>query len=108
MIARIWHGTTSLENFQPYTEFLRRVAIPDYKKTRGFKGLTFLRRVEDTEAHFTLVTYWTDIEAIKEFAGPEFRRAKYYPEDEDYLLEFEEYVEHHEVFSLDLTTMHGD
>jgi hypothetical protein len=32
-------------------------------------------------------------------AGDDFEKAKYYPEDDDFLLEFEEKVEHFEVFS---------
>jgi len=37
MIARIWHGRTKVEDYEEYTEFMKRVAIPDYKKTEGFK-----------------------------------------------------------------------
>lgn len=40
MIARIWHGKTSIEKFDAYTDFLKQVAIPDYQKTGGFWGLT--------------------------------------------------------------------
>ncbi len=35
MIARIWHGKTSIEKYEDYTSFLKQVAIPDYKKTDG-------------------------------------------------------------------------
>jgi heme-degrading monooxygenase HmoA len=99
MIARIWHGKTSIANFEEYTEFLKKVAIPDYEKTIGFKSLSFLRNVKNDEGHFTLITYWESLDVIKNFAGDDFEKAKYYPEDEEYLLEFEEKVEHFEVFS---------
>jgi heme-degrading monooxygenase HmoA len=98
MIARIWHGKTTVENFDRYTEFLKQVAIPDYQKTQGFKGLTFLRQIQNGEGHFHLITFWENLEVIKNFAGQEFEKAKYYPEDNDFLLEFEERVQHHEVF----------
>ena len=39
------------------------------------------------------------MEVIKNFAGTDFEKAKYYPEDNDFLLEFEEKVQHHEVFA---------
>ncbi|WP_456411292.1 hypothetical protein [Oceanithermus sp.] len=39
--------------------------------------------------HFVTLTYWTDEEAIRAFAGVEVLKAKYYPEDRDFLLEFE-------------------
>jgi len=99
MIARIWHGKTHESNFDAYTELLKRLAIPDYQKTIGFKGLSFLRNVEKAEAHFTLITYWENIEVIKNFAGEDFEKAKYYKEDSDYLLAFEEKVKHFEVFA---------
>jgi hypothetical protein len=100
MIARIWHGKTSVANYEAYTEFLIEVAIPDYKKTEGFKGLTFLKSITNGEGHFTLITLWVNIEVIKNFAGDDFEKAKYYPEDDNFLLEFEEKVQHHEVFAL--------
>ena len=99
MIARIWHGKTHKGSFESYSEFLRRVAIPDYKKTDGFEGLCFLRRIVSKEAHFTLITYWKDLEVIRNFAGEDVEKAKYYPEDDDFLLEFEEKVQHYEVFA---------
>ena len=99
MIARIWHGKTSITNFEAYTEFLKQVAIPDYQKTAGFIKLSFLRNIKGDEGHFTLITYWENIEVIKNFAGTDFKKAKYYPEDADFLLEFEEHVEHFEVFA---------
>lgn len=99
MIARIWHGKTNLANFEAYTDFLNRVAIPDYQKTPGFKGLSFLRNIKDDEGHFKLITYWENLDVIKNFAGEDFEKAKYYPEDDGFLLEFEEKVNHFEVFA---------
>jgi heme-degrading monooxygenase HmoA len=99
MIARIWKGRTRVEQYEEYTDFTRRNAIPDYSNTDGFIGLSFLRTKTDTEAHFTLITYWKDIDAIKRFAGNDYDRAKYYPDDQLFLLEFPEKVEHHEVFA---------
>jgi hypothetical protein len=37
------------------------------------------------------------VDAIKRFAGSEIERAKYYPEDEKFLLELEPTVTHYEV-----------
>ena len=98
MIARIWHGKTKAEDYEPYTVFMRERAIPDYQQTNGFIKLSFLRRIDGEEAHFTLLTYWESLEVIKNFAGSDFEKAKYYPEDQRYLLEFEEKVIHYEVF----------
>jgi len=99
MIARIWHGKTNASDFEAYTELLQKLAIPDYKKTTGFKGLTFLRNITNDEAHFNLITYWENIEVIKNFAGPDIEKAKYYPEDSQFLMELEENAQHYEVFA---------
>lgn len=45
-----------------------------------------------------------NLEVIKNFAGEDFEKAKYYPEDKKYLLEFEEKVIHYEVFAEDCLT----
>ncbi len=99
MIARIWHGKTKIEDFEEYTEFMKSKAIPDYRKTDGFVKLTFLRRRDGNIGHFTLITFWENLEVIKNFAGEDFEKAKYYSEDKNFLLEFEEKVTHYEVFA---------
>ncbi len=99
MIARVWHGTTAEKDYEEYTAFMRSRAIPDYKKTEGFVKLMFLRNLKDSIAHFTLITYWENMEVIKNFAGSDFEKAKYYPEDSRFLLEFEEEVTHFLVFA---------
>ncbi|RED48214.1 antibiotic biosynthesis monooxygenase family protein [Seonamhaeicola aphaedonensis] len=99
MIARIWHGRTKAKDFEQYTELMKSIAIPDYERTKGFVNLTFLRRIDNGIAHFTLITYWENLDVIKNFAGDDFEVAKYYPEDKKFLLEFEEKVTHYEVFA---------
>jgi hypothetical protein len=39
------------------------------------------------------------MEVIRNFAGRDVDKAKYYPEDNDFLLEFEDKVRHYEVFA---------
>lgn len=99
MIVRIWHGKTKIEDFEEYTELMKSKAIPDYQKTDGFVKLAFLRRVDGDIGHFKLITFWKNLEVIKNFAGEDFEKAKYYPEDKKFLLEFEEKVTHNEVFA---------
>ncbi len=99
MIARIWHGRTKVEDYEAYTEFTKSRAIPDYRNTNGFLKLVFLRNMSENAGHFTLITFWENLEVIKNFAGEDVEKAKYYPEDENFLLEFEEKVVHYEVFA---------
>lgn len=99
MIARIWRGQTKKDDLEAYTAFLKRVAMPDYEKTEGFIKLLFLRNLEGDRANFTLITFWESLEKIKNFAGQDYQKAKYYPEDSQYLLHFPEQVSHFEVFA---------
>ena len=43
--------------------------------------------------------YWENLEVVKNFAGADTKKAKYYPEDRDHVLEFPEKVAHFEVFA---------
>jgi heme-degrading monooxygenase HmoA len=93
MIARLWHGRTPLEKADAYTAFLNERAIPDYRGTPGNIAVHILRRDENV-AHFYTFTLWESLEAIRSFAGLPIEKAKYYPEDRDFLLEFEPQVTH--------------
>lgn len=97
MIARTWHGAVPAEKANAYHDYLLQTGIPDYKKTAGNRGVYVLRRREGDTIHFLLLTLWESMEAIKAFAGDDVERARYYPEDEDYLLELEPTVTHYEV-----------
>ena len=99
MIARIWHGITSAAKADQYLKFLEARAIPDYKSVPGNLAVFILRRVEGQVAHFITLTHWDSFDSIRSFAGAEVSRAKYYPEDSEFLLEFEPTVQHFEVFS---------
>ncbi len=104
MIVRIWRGRTRARDYEAYTAFLKARAIPDYQSTPGFLRLIFLRRRVGDEAHFVLITFWRDWDAIRAFAGEDYEKAKYYPEDRQFLLDFPERVEHYEVFAETSTT----
>lgn len=97
MIVRVWHGRTSLQKAAEYAAFLVRRAIPDYRAVEGNLGAFVLQRPEEHVAHFLTVSLWSSVEAIKRFAGEDYELAKYYDEDENYLLEFETKVRHYDV-----------
>ena len=77
---------------------MRERAAPDYGSVEGLERLYFLRRDEGDVAHFLLVTLWDSMESVRQFAGDEPEKAKYYPEDDDFLLEKEETSALYKVF----------
>ena len=97
MIVRMWHGRVPTEKAPAYREFTRQRAIPDYQSVPGNLSVYILERPEGEVTHFITLTFWTDLEAIKGFAGENVEQAKYYPEDRNFLLEFEQEVVHYEV-----------
>jgi heme-degrading monooxygenase HmoA len=97
MIARMWHGMTRADDAAEYLAFLERRAVPDYRSVPGNLGVQILHRIDGERAHFVTLTWWASREAIAAFAGADVELAKYYPEDERFLLEKERTVTHWEV-----------
>jgi hypothetical protein len=99
VITRIWHGKTKIEHADEYLEYLKISGIKDYKSIPGNLGAEILRSIEKDVCHFWTISKWNSIESITLFAGEEYEKAKYYPNDIIYLIEFEEKVVHCETFS---------
>jgi heme-degrading monooxygenase HmoA len=99
MIARIWRGFTREVDKDTYFEYLKKTGLPDYASIPGNRGVWVLRRVREGKAEFTLISLWESYEAIKRFAGADYEKAVYYPEDKRFLLEMEPHVAHYEVLA---------
>ncbi len=97
MIARTWHGRVPAAKADAYHAYLRRTGVGDYLATPGNRGVLVLRRTEGEVTHFVLTTLWDSVEAIRGFAGDDYARARYYAEDDEYLLEREPLVTHYDV-----------
>ena len=97
MIVRMWHGRVPTSKAQAYAEFLNERAIPDYQSVEGNISVHVLQREEGEVTHFITMTFWESLDSIRAFAGEDVEAAKYYPEDKEFLLEFEPKVVHYEV-----------
>jgi heme-degrading monooxygenase HmoA len=97
-VMRLWHGEVAIEKADEYEKFMIKRAAPDYGSVEGLLKLYFQRKDEEKKAHFLLVTLWDSILSVKKFAGDNPEIAKYYPEDDDFLLEKEKHVSMYEVF----------
>lgn len=97
MIARIWRGHTPAAKADAYSQYLARTGLADYRSTPGNRGVFALRRVDRETAEFLLVTLWDSLDAVRSFAGQDVEKARYYPEDDEYLLGREPRVAHYEV-----------
>ncbi len=97
MIVRMWHGRVEKASAAEYRAFLIERALPDYRSVPGNLSAHILEREDGEVAHFITLTFWESMASIRAFAGPDPEVAKYYPEDADFLLEFEPTVVHYEV-----------
>jgi heme-degrading monooxygenase HmoA len=97
MIARMWHGKVPTEQSEKYHQYLLKTGLHDYEKVEGNQGVFLLKKEEGEITHFYTLTFWKDIPSIKKFAGEDYEKARYYPEDKDFLLEFEMNVTHYDV-----------
>ena len=97
MIARLWHGRVPSDKAARYRSFLAARAVPDYRSVPGNLAVHILERAEGEVTHFVTLTFWESASAIRAFAGQDISVAKYYPEDREFLLEFEPEVVHYEV-----------
>lgn len=99
MITRMWHGRTDASAADAYSRFLQERAIPDYRATPGNQGAMVLRRNDGAVEHFMTISYWESVDAIRAFAGTDVLRARYYPEDDGFLLEKEAEVVHYDIIA---------
>jgi len=97
MIARIWHGVVKKSKSDEYFGYLNKTGAADYRETDGNRGVFLFRRNEKAKTHYVFLTLWDSYESIRKFAGEDYEKARYYPGDKDFLLEFEEFVTHYEV-----------
>lgn len=102
MIARTWHGRVPASKADAYYEYLRRTGLADYQRTAGNRGVLVQRRIDGEVIHFTVTSFWDSIAAVKRFAGEAYEIARYYPEDDGYLLEREPHVAHADVLMVAL------
>ena len=106
MIVRMWHGRVPTSKADAYRAFTNGRAIPDYRSVPGNLSVHVLERREGEVTHFITLTFWESLEAIRAFAGDDLEKAKYYPEDDGFLLEFEPRVVHYEVVGKVLKSAH--
>ena len=97
MIARTWHGIVPASKADAYHHYMEETGVKGLRSTPGNRGVYMLRRIEGNVAHFQIMSLWDSYDAIRRFAGADFERAVYYPEDKNFLLELEPHVTHYEV-----------
>ena len=102
MIIRIWKGTTTVGNAAAYEELLRTTILPGIMERR----INGLQRCElyRSAGNFGMVDFLTvlsfeSLDAVKEFAGPDYEKA-YVPDAARKLLaSFDPAARHYEAIA---------
>ena len=97
MIGRIWRGVIRTGDTAEYVEYVRETGIEHYRSVPGNQGAWILTRPLGETTEILTFSLWDSMAAVKAFAGEDPSRAVYYPEDDRYLVERGETVDHYEV-----------
>jgi heme-degrading monooxygenase HmoA len=102
VIMRTWRGAVAAEDAERYLEHQADTGVREYRETAGNAGVLVLRRSIGQLVEVTTVSFWTSMDAVKGFAGEDPERAKFYPGDDELLVERDLHVNHYEIASSDV------
>jgi|SRR6516164_4736752 len=99
MIARIWRGAVAAADRDAYADYMDQTGVPGYAGTPGNRGVWMLCRDVDGKSEFLMFTLWDSMAAVQAFAGEEPEVAVFYPEDDRFLVERDDFVSHYDVIT---------
>jgi hypothetical protein len=71
--------------------------LPGYRSTSGNLGaIVAVRDLDSERSEIVTLSWWVDKRSIMAFVGEDIGRARYYPEDEKYLLTRPDTVQHYD------------
>ena len=98
IILRRWSSRIRSADEADYVAYIEATGLKDYRATPGNLGCQMLMRaLGDGTTEVATLSWWESMAAITAFAGDDPEVARYYPEDDRFLLEQPEQVEHHRV-----------
>jgi heme-degrading monooxygenase HmoA len=70
VIARMWRGWERTEKAAEYVDIVERTGMAEYRLIPGNEGAQLLTRdFEDGRTEVITLSWWTDLDAIRGFAG---------------------------------------
>lgn len=97
MIARIWRGWAPLATADDYQRHYETEVSEHLRAVSGFCGARLLRREEGPEVMFTSIAFFTNLAAVRGFAGDDHEVALVEQTAQQALSRWDERVTHHEV-----------
>ena len=99
---RTWRGAVRAADAAQYLEHQAATGIAEYRSTPGNRGALVLRRDVGELCEVTTVSFWDSLDAVRAFAGDDPELAKFYPGDDDLLVEKDTRARHYDVVSADV------
>ena len=98
MILRVWRGWVHTDKAAEYITYVEQTGMSEYRRTPGNQGAQLVSRdLGAGRTEILTLSWWSGLDDIRAFAGDDIDQAKYYPEDEGYLIDQELTVQHYEV-----------
>jgi hypothetical protein len=97
MIARHWRGWTTVQDAAAYENLLKGKVFPELRQIQGYRGGYVLRLDGAEETEFVVVNLFESLEAVKQFAGPDYMTPVFEPEAKKLLCRIEPVANHYDV-----------
>ncbi len=96
-VLREWRAELRRELKAEYVAYIEATGLKDYRKTPGNLGaMIAVRDLDERRCEVVTLSWWTGRERIAAFAGADIAVARYYPEDDRYLLTKPDTVQHYD------------
>lgn len=98
-ILRQWRAEIRRQASAEYAGYVRRTGLAAYARTPGHLGAAIaLRDIDRDRSEIVTLSLWSSMAAIEAFPGTPPDRARYYPDDDRFLLTRPETVQHYAFF----------
>jgi len=95
--ARLWCGRALPKNASDYAAHVNDTVFPSLRGMRGYRGAQLLCRTIDERIEFLAVTYWSQLDDIRQFAGADIEVAKIEPRAKELLSDYDPFARHFEL-----------
>jgi len=96
-VLREWRAEIRRDLKDEYVRYVKETGLAAYLATPGNLGASVaVRDLDERRSEIVTLSWWTDLQAVKAFAGTEIGRARYFPQDDRFLLSRPEHVHHYE------------
>lgn len=96
-ILREWRAEIRRALKQEYVDYVSSTGLAGYRRTPGNLGAVIaVRDLDDERTEVVTLSWWKDKKSIEAFAGGDINLARYFPDDDRYLLTRPELVQHYQ------------